>query len=473
MKTRPLTALLISLLTLCTSAGAMTEPDQKESGKSRPNVILFLADDQSYGDMSLHGNPHVNTVRMDTFAKQSIELTHFYVSPVCSPTRASLMTGRYHLRTGVTDVRHNFCKMNPGEVTIAEALKGAGYKTAIFGKWHLGDTRPHRPMDQGFDESIVHTGSGIYGKNSYFNPMLLHNGQSKSFQGYCLDIFTDHAIGFLHARKTDGNPFFLYLPSNLVHTPLQSKKVLAQPFIDKGLDDKTSQIYGMLKCVDNNFGRLLDKVEEFGFDDNTIIIYTSDNGPCHGGTTPQRYMAGLHGLKGTVYENGIRVPCFIRWPAGQIQGGSTSSQTTAHIDIMPTVLAACQVKKPKELQLDGVNLLPLLKDPQHKLADRMLFSKWDGHGKPQEELAFAVRFRNFKLVQANGMNRGDICNKYSELCRAQEKGEKTLTDKPTYELFDIEKDPGELHDISAQHPEMVESMMKKYKLWFKEVSKDL
>ncbi len=461
------TKILVALYYFCISLLAAEEL------KTKPNVIIFLADDQAYGDMSLHGNPHINTIHLDDFAKQSFELTNFYVSPVCAPTRASLMTGRYHLRTGVTDVNKPYYNMNPEELTIAEILKAAGYKTGIYGKWHLGDDSPHRPMDQGFDESIVHRGSGMYGRNSYSNPSLWHNGKKKPFKGYCLDIFTDHAISFLKKRKADEKPFLLYLSSNLVHVPLQAKKHLAKPFADKGLDAKTSQLYGMLKCVDNNFGRLIDKVKEFGFEDNTIIIYTSDNGPCHGGTTPQRFMAGLHGLKGTVYENGIRVPCFIRWPQGQIKGGGKSAQATAHIDVMSTVLAACQLEKPEKLLLDGVSLLPLLKDPQHTLSDRNLFFKWDGYGKPQENLAFAVRFKNYKLVQSRGMNRNDIADKYSLLCRAQKKGRRSLKDDAVYELFDIEKDPGELQDIAKLHPEIVQSMMKKYKLWFEDVSKDL
>lgn len=434
---------------------------------ARPNVVLFLVDDQGYGDMALHGNPHCRTPHMDALAQQAVELVDFHVSPVCAPTRASLMTGRYNFRTGVTDVYGDACCMKPEEVTLAEALRAAGYATGVFGKWHLGDEKPHRPMDQGFDESLVFKGPAL---RKYVDPPVFLNGKPKAVKGYCTDIFVDHAIDFV--RRNKDRPFFVYVPTNLIHTPLQVPESYSAPFKALGLDDKTAVIYGMLKNVDDNLGRLRAALADLGLDGNTLFVYTSDNGPCAGSVTPGRFMAGLHGLKGTPFENGIRTPCFMRWPKGFECRGRVD-RLAAHIDIMPTVLDACGVAPPAGVKLDGTSLMPLLRRHDAAWPDRTLFFQWDGGPEPHRGMAYAVRTQQYKLVQPAGAagppNQQHIRDRYTQLCEAQGRGALTLVGEPRHLLFDVAADPGETCDLAARHPDLVAKLRQQYEAWFDDV----
>jgi len=234
------------LLTFATAILCSTFPWAPAIGATPPNVVLFLADDVGYGDLGCHGNPQVRTPRIDAFAREAAELANYRVSPVCAPTRASLMTGRYNFRTGVCDVFGAASEMDASEVTVAEALHAAGYVTGIFGKWHLGDKESHRPNAQGFDEALTFPGAAL---RKYFDPNLLHNGVAEKRKGYCMDIFTDAAIDFIRANRT--KPFFVYLPANLIHTPLQVAGKLAAPYLAMGLSPSTAKSYGMLRSVDD------------------------------------------------------------------------------------------------------------------------------------------------------------------------------------------------------------------------------
>lgn len=437
--------------------------------QQKPNVILVLIDDQGWGDLGSHGNPYVKTPNMDAFARVAAHLPRFHVNPVCAPTRASLMTGRYNFRTGVTDVFDAACNMDPGEVTVAEALGAAGYATGIFGKWHLGSEGRHAPNAQGFQESLVFRGSSLVAKQ-YFDPTLLHNGKLRQLKGYCTDVFTEAAIGFIKAHRSE--PFFVYLATNVIHTPLRVADELAAPFRAAGLDEKTAAICGMLENVDDNFGRLRKAIKGLGLEDNTLLIFTSDNGPCAGSVTMNRYMAGLHGLKGTVYENGIRVPCYVRWPAG-FKSPTKVERLAAHIDMMPTILDACGVAMPKGVELDGVSLLPLLRNPRAAWPERTLFLQWDAGQVPRRGNACTVVTERWKLVQPTGMDaprQQHIRDRYAELCKAQGRGERTMEGSPRYELYDIAADPGETKDLAGTHPQVVEKMKQQYVEWFDDVT---
>jgi len=430
---------------------------------SKPNVIVFLADDLGYGDLAYHGNPHVKTPHLDAFARKAVEFTQFHVSPVCSPTRASLMTGRYNFRTGICDVFGKATQMDPSEVTVAEVLRAAGYATGLFGKWHLGDDPTRSPNAHGFDEALTFSGAAM---RQYFDPTLLHNGATEKRTGYCMDIFTDAAIEFV--KKNCAKPFFLYLPANLIHTPLQVAPELAAEFDALGLADSTQKIYGMIRSVDNNFGKLRAILKELGLEDNTLLIFTSDNGPCSGSKPLDRHMAGLHGLKGTVYENGIRVPCFARWPAG-FKSPAKVTRLAAHVDVMPTILEACGAASPAGVKLDGRSLLPLLRNPSANWPDRTLFFQWDSGQQPRRGHAFTVLTEKWKLVQPCGMdapNQKHIRDRYAELCRLQERGERSIEGPPRYELYDIAADPGETKDLAGQHPDIVARMKLEYEKWF-------
>jgi len=436
-----------------------------EQPPARPNVVIVLTDDQGFGDLGYHGNRMVRTPNMDRFAAQAVELTQFYACPVCSPSRASLLTGRYHLRTGVVDVFGDACKMKPEEVTLAEALRDAGYATGIFGKWHLGDPPPHSPVDQGFQEVLSYKGIA---PRPYFDPALLHNGQPVKMPGYCMDIFADNAIAFV--RQNRDRPFFLYLATNLIHTPLEVSESEVVPFRQAGLDELTAKVYAMLKSVDDNFGRLMAALAESGLEQNTLVWFTSDNGPCTGSSTPQRYMAELRGLKGTVYENGIRVPCFLRWP-GKFEPGTKIDRVAALIDVMPTVLDACGVSRPKGVAWDGASLMPLLCGRQTAWPDRTLFFQWEGTPEPHQGMCFAVRNQRWKLVQAVGIadRQAHIRRKYAELSEAQGRGPLTVEGQPRLELFEIAADPGETKDLAQQYPQIVDEMKRQYDRWFADV----
>jgi arylsulfatase/arylsulfatase A len=354
--------------------------------------------------------------------------------------------------------------MYPDETTIAEMLHAAGYRTGIFGKWHLGDNYPLRAIDQGFEEALVHRGGGIGQPadppgNRYFDPLLQHNGRVEQFQGYASDIFTTSAIDFI--RRNLESPLFVYLAFNCPHTPLQiSDEYMARyrgrDFAAIGAEqrlqsggavdaDTTARIYGMVSNIDDNIGRLMQEISKLGLDENTIVIFLTDNGP-----QQNRYTAGLRGRKGTVYEGGIRVPCYIRWK-GHIQP-STVSQAAAHIDITPTLLEACGAKTPEGVKLDGLSLLGLLTGTGHTLPERQFFFQWHRGNEPQLHRSFAVRGPRYKLVQAEGA------------------GDAAWPVEPRYELFDIVADPREQTDLASKHPDVVAEMRMAYDRWFADVS---
>lgn len=363
----------------------------------RPNVIIIITDDLGYGDLGINGNPHVKTPVIDDFASESIRFNQFYVSPVCAPTRASLMTGRYSLRTGVRDTYNGGAVMAADEFTLAEMLKRGGYRTGIFGKWHLGDNYPSRPSDQGFDESLIHLGGGIgqpgdfanfyKGDSSYFDPVLWHNGQMRPYEGYCSDVFAEEAIRFISDNR--GTPFFCYLAFNAPHTPLQlPEEYYAQykdidpsagfpddgrPFPSMREQDKedAKKVYGMVTNIDDNVGKLLKALEELDVAENTIVIFMSDNGP-----QQPRYVSGMRGRKGSVFRGGVRVPFYFRFPA-RFAGDRDIDAAVAHIDIFPTLSALCQVEMAPDRKIDGESILPLLTQTNRgHFEERSLFFYW-------------------------------------------------------------------------------------------------
>ncbi len=456
-------AFCVSLLCLVGCASlACGAPDR------RPNVILIMTDDQGYGDLGVTGNPVIRTPHLDRFAGESVEVESFYVCPVCAPTRASLMTGRYNYRTGVTDTWLGRAMMHADELTLAEMLREAGYRTGIFGKWHLGDCYPMRPGDQGFEESLVHTGGGLCQPagppdNTYFDPSLLHNGKRVKTHGYCSDVYTDAAIRF--ATKHRREPFFIYLPYNCPHAPYQIAETYSKPYDElgmkpadfpavegghvlKSIPKNTAAVYGMVENIDDNLGRLFAKLDELGLGDDTIVIFLTDNGP-----NGARYNAGMRAHKASVYEGGIRTCFYVRWPA-RLKAGRKVDRIAAHIDVAPTVLEACGVDPPQGVKLDGRSILPLLEGRPADWPKRTLYFQWHRGDAPVPYQRFAARTEDYKLVHAANVKPGA--------------GPEAIP----FELYDMRSDPLETRDVASEYPKIVEQMRGDYAAWLADVSRD-
>jgi arylsulfatase A-like enzyme len=416
-------------------------------------VVLVMTDDQGYGDIGLHGNPHLRTPNLDRFAQEGVQFSRFYVSPVCSPTRASLLTGRYHYRTGVIQTSRGGAKMHTDEVTLAERLQAAGYRTGIFGKWHVGDNYPMRPSDQGFSEALVHR-SGAIGQqsdapSSYFDPRLWHNNQPKETKGYCTDVFFDAALQFIEENRA--RPFFVYLPTNAPHAPLDVSPRYSDPYKAMGLDDTTARVYGMVENIDENFARLIATLDRLGLRNNTLVIFLTDNG-----AQQVRYNAGLRGRKGTTYEGGIRVPAFFQWPA-RVAGQRTIDRIAAHIDLWPTLLDACGVEPGTGPAVDGTSLLPLLaeKVPPSQWPERMLFLQCHRGLDPKRYQHVGVVTQRYKLVGYPGtFNREDLFPSATS---------------PELELYDLTADPGEKTDLASKTPAVLGRLRSAYDAWFDDV----
>jgi len=446
--------------------------DSRDEPRSNnaPNIILVITDDQGYGDLGIHGNPFIRTPVLDSLAGMSTRLDPFYVSPVCAPTRSSLMTGRYHLRTGVYDTYNGGAMMAPGEVTVAEILAENGYSTAMVGKWHLGDAYPMRPMDQGFQYYLAHKGGGIgqpgddfenfiRGDSSYFDPYLWENGEQVRKKGYCSDVFTDHAIRFIeeHKRERASEPFFLYLSYNAPHTPLQLPETYELEYaeMDYGAADfavsghrvknmssrdlaAARKVYGMVSNIDDNLGRLLSALQELEIEENTLLVFMTDNGP-----QQRRYTAGLNQGKGSVMEGGIRVPCMFYWK-DVLQENRVISNPSAHIDMMPTLLEFAGIQY--EGEMDGISLYPALTGKNETAKERPLFFVW-ARGYPQRYSNMAVRSGRYKLVgQTQHGEAEDLL-----------------------QLFDLEKDPYELKDVSRELPEVKSGLLEELNHWYEEI----
>ncbi|MCA9065661.1 MAG: sulfatase-like hydrolase/transferase, partial [Planctomycetaceae bacterium] len=302
----------------------------KAASADRPNIVIILADDQGYGDFSLNGNPWVRTPHIDSLAKEGARFERFYVNSFCAPTRAALLTGRYPVRCGVWGVTHNHEAMRPSEVTIAEAFKASGYRTACIGKWHNGEQFPFTPPGQGFDEFFGFHNGHI---NNYFNTKLIRNAHTEPTTGYITDVLTNDAIRFIiHSSSGENStPFFCYVPFNAPHSPYQVPDQYYDRFRKMGFDESVSAFWGMCENIDDNVGRLLKTLDDLRIADNTIVVFLTDNGGTAG---VKLFNAGMRGGKTSVHEGGCRVPMHIRWP-NHIPAGRVVQQIASHIDIYP------------------------------------------------------------------------------------------------------------------------------------------
>jgi len=435
---------------------------------ARPNVILIMTDDQGYGDFGAMGNPVIETPNIDAMAARSVLWENFYVSAVCSPTRASLMTGRYNHRTYCVDTWLGRSMMATEEVTIAEILQAAGYATGIFGKWHLGDNYPMRPMDQGFEEALVIRGGGlaqpadpIENRKNYSNPILMHNGREVKAEGYCTDVFFQNARRWIEEKQAEGRPFFAYIALNAPHGPFHDvPEDLRKYYLTKELAslirgnvddmarevDTLSRIAAMISNIDANVGLLFSTLRETGLYDNTLVMLLTDNGPNTG-----RYVRQLQGRKTQVLEGGIRTPLWSQWPA-KLEAGRTVQHTlAAHIDILPTLAEACGATLPPNLKIDGRSLLPQLINPEQPLPRRPLFIQTHRGNQPQRYHNFMVRDGDWKLVHPSGFST------------------QRFQGEPVLQLFDLGLAPGETNNLAGRLPREVDRLRTLYDAWYDDV----
>ncbi|MFS4447908.1 arylsulfatase [Maribacter sp. 2307UL18-2] len=435
-------------LIYCTFLIYLSSFSQKGVQSRQPNVILILTDDQGIGELGAHGNPWIQTPNIDKFYGNAVRLTDFHVNPVCTPTRAAIMTGRYPINNGAWATYKGRDALSQGALTMAKLFQTNGYKTGIFGKWHLGDNYPVRPTDMGFDMAVHHKAGGVgelsdYWGNTYFNDTYYVNNEPKEFKGYCTDVWFEEAMKFIENHKA--RPFFIYLPTNAPHSPFYVEKKYAAPYQPlKGSDILNPEFYGMITNIDENFGTLEKFLKKNKIADNTILIFMTDNGTSDGiskdGTLG--YNHGFRGKKNDRTEGGHRVPFFIRWKDGDIKGGWNIDEETAHIDLLPTLANLCGISIPKERRLDGLDLSPLLLKKQTELEERTIFihSRQDWRQPLDVENTCIIKDQ-WRLI--NGT-----------------------------ELYHIEKDRMQLNNLAKEHPRVVDQLLKENAAFLKKAKKN-
>jgi arylsulfatase B len=409
---------------------------------AKPNIVVVMTDDQGYGDLACHGNPVIKTPNIDKLHGESTSLSNYHVAPTCSPTRAALLTGHWTNRTGVWHTIMGRSMLRANEITIGQHLKDSGYQTGMFGKWHLGDNYPYRPEDRGFTEVYRHGGGGVgqtpdVWDNSYFDGGYFHNGKIVPAKGFCTDVFFEAGNAFIAKSAKAKQPFFAYISLNAPHSPLHAPQKYLDMYKDQ--NSKIAGFYGMITNIDDNVGKTRALLKDLGVYDNTIFIFTTDNGTASGSTV---FNAGMRGKKGSEYDGGHRVPFMIHWPAAGWNKQFSNNTLTHAVDIVPTLLGIAGGKAPAGYTFDGVSIRPLL-DPvlaaKIHWAPRFLVTDSQRVVDPIKWRKSAVMSQQFRLV--NGT-----------------------------ELYDIEADPGQAKNVADKHPEQVKAMRGFYERWWDDIS---
>ncbi len=442
-------ALLLSIFLFSCSdkAGQQEEPPESDS---RPNVIIVITDDQGYGDLGHTGNPIIKTPALDKFSTESVNLTNYHVGTTCAPTRAGLLTGRNCNRNGVWHTIMGASMLNAGETTLANVFNENGYKTGMFGKWHLGDNHPFLPHDRGFQESFYHGGGGVgqtpdYWNNDYFDDTYFRNGVPEKQTGYCTDVWFDEAMKFIADKKEE--PFLCYLSLNAPHGPFNLPEAYYNRYKEEDqITETQKRFYGMITNIDDNFSKLLQQLESLGLSENTIMVFTTDNGTARGFLTNKEtkettgYNAGMRGTKGSEYDGGHRVPFIIRWPKGGLEGGKKLTGLTAHVDMLPTLTKLIDLEFTPTKTMDGTDISSYLlgkgEAPKRSLVTDTQRVPWPVKGKNS-----CVMDGNWRLV--NGT-----------------------------ELYDIGEDPGQTNNLADQQVERVRAMNAFYESWWEDVIKE-
>jgi len=406
---------------------------------SRPNIILILTDDQGYGDLGCHGHPLLRTPALDRLHAESIRLTDFHVTPMCTPTRGSLLTGIDCLRNGAmaTSLGRNLPRAELP--TVADYLRRAGYRTGVFGKWHLGSSYPYRPMDRGFDEAIYHNGFGLTGidthwNNDYYDPIYLQNGEEVQGEGYCTDIWFQKAMEWMSECREESQPFFAYIPTNVPHFPMwisDQYKERFQSHAEAFDKEDADGFFGMIEELDENMAHLDAFLTEHGLREDTLLLFMSDNG--HAGGASELYNAGMRGGKCSRYEGGHRVPCFVRWPGGGLREPGDVAALTQGQDILATLVEIGGQALDPAHPIDGESLLPLWKGDDRHLDDRTCVVQYFQNNIRRQDAC--VMWKKWRLVNHD-------------------------------ELYDLNTDPGQDRDVAAEHPEIVARLQRHYDAWW-------
>ncbi|GAA5222307.1 arylsulfatase [Membranihabitans marinus] len=414
---------------------------------AKPNIIVVITDDQGYGDLGHTGNPIIKTDALDKFSSEAVNLTNYHVGTTCAPTRAGLLTGRNCNRNGVWHTIMGASILNREEVTMADLLQENGYHTGMFGKWHLGDNHPFLPHERGFDEAFYHGGGGVgqtpdYWNNDYFDDTYFKNGIPEKRSGYCTDVWFDEAIKFIESNKEE--PFFCYLSLNAPHGPYNVPEEYYNMYKDEDrIDETQKRFYGMITNIDDNFSRLMEKIESLGIAENTIVVFTTDNGTARGYTVNKAskevlgYNAGMRGTKGSYYDGGHRVPFIIRWPKGGLSGGKSLDDLVAHVDVLPTFMGLTDHSFTVNKTMDGRDMSGYLLGKE-SATQRYLVTDTQRVPWPVKGKGSCVMDKSWRLIKGK-------------------------------ELYNIDSDPGQEVDVSAQYPDKVAEMNAFYDSWWEDV----
>ncbi len=406
------------------------------AAEEKPNIIIVITDDQGYGDMANRGNPIIKTPNLDRLHDESVRFTNYHVSTTCAPSRASLMTGRHCNRLNVFHTITGRSMLWEDERLLPQVLAENGYANGMFGKWHLGDNYPFRPEDRGFHEVVRHGAGGItqgpdYWRNDYFDDTYWHNGELESYKGYCTDVFFDEAMEFIETNQD--KPFFAYISTNAPHAPYNVPEKYYNLYKDvPDLPDRFIRFYGMITNIDDNMKRLEDKLESLGLRENTILIFTTDNGTAGGNRI---FDGGLRGSKGSQYEGGHRVPFFVRWPAGGLTGGKDVDRLVAHYDVLPTFVDLLGLDFTPTKPLDGMSFSRLFRNQEAEWPNRILYMDTQRGQNLVKYQKYTVMDKDWRLVD------GD-------------------------ELYNVTEDLGQNNNVVAQYPEVASRLAEGYERWW-------
>lgn len=425
------------------SAGFSRVPCESADMPRPPNVIFIITDDQGYGDIAYQGNPLLKTPHLDRMARESAQLDNHHHDPLCSPSRAALLTGQYAARNGVWHVIHGRHLLQPAATTMADVFSANGYRSAMFGKWHLGDNYPFAPHYSGFDEALCHRGGGIgelpdYWGNNYVDDVYFRNGTPTRCAGYCTDVFFDAALHFIESNAEA--PFFVYLAPNAMHAPHIVPDQYAAPYLEQDIPEERAKFYGMIANFDENLGRLFARLQALTLDEDTLVIFTADHGTAAGfdPASGDGFNAGLRGVKGSLYDGGHQVNFFLRWPK-RLPAERKVSQLTAHIDILPTLIDLCALETDPELEFDGRSLASIIRGEADKLPERPVIIQLQPN-RPRKWHQTALLRGRWRLV--NGL-----------------------------ELYDVGADRAQKQDIAAEHPEILASLSRDYDAFWEDMGR--